>query len=62
MIDEALLETTVVASTIVNTLPEIVTPLASSLFERFNVSGLTRESVAAELDKMTKNNFSRVRS
>lgn len=60
--DEALLERTVPATTIADNLPEIITPMASSLFERFGVAGLTRDSVAAELERMTKNRFGSARS
>lgn len=59
--DEALLEATVPAATISAKLPSIITPMASSLFERFGIAGLSEESVAAELERMTKNRFSRVR-
>lgn len=37
--DEALLETSVAAADISKKLPEILTPMTSSLFERFGVTG-----------------------
>jgi transcriptional regulator with XRE-family HTH domain len=60
--DEALLETTVPAMAISENLPAIITPMASSLFERFGIAGLSQDSVAAELDRMIKNHFGNVRS
>jgi hypothetical protein len=35
-----------------------VQPLVSSLFERFSVSGISRDFIATELDRMRNNNFS----
>jgi len=60
--DEALLEATAPVSTVSKNLPAIVTPMASSLFERFGVAGLTQESVATELERMAKNTYGSVRS
>jgi transcriptional regulator with XRE-family HTH domain len=55
--DEALLETTVPVSEIETNLANHLHPLIASLFERFGVTGLSIERVAAELDRMRKNKF-----
>jgi transcriptional regulator with XRE-family HTH domain len=60
--DEALLETTVPAADISKNLAEILTPMAGSLFERFGVTGLSVESVASEVKRLTQNTFGSVRS
>lgn len=60
--DEAMLETKVSTKDIVTDLAKAVHPLAASLFERFGVTGLSVERVGAEIERMTKNHFSSVRS
>jgi transcriptional regulator with XRE-family HTH domain len=60
--DEAMLETTVPVSEIGSNLAGHLHPLIASLFERFGVTGLSVERVAAELERMRKNQFSSVRS
>jgi transcriptional regulator with XRE-family HTH domain len=60
--DEAMLETVVSVNEIASKLAEHLHPLIASLFERFGVTGLSIDRVAAELEKMKKNHFSSVRS
>jgi transcriptional regulator with XRE-family HTH domain len=55
--DEAMLEGTAIASEIDADLARHVYPMVSSLFERFNVTGISEEFVAAELERMRTNNF-----
>ncbi len=55
--DEALLEGTAPAADIEQNLGTHVYPLASSLFERFGVTGLSSAFVESELDRMRRNNF-----
>jgi transcriptional regulator with XRE-family HTH domain len=60
--DEAMLETTVPVDEIESKLGEHLHPLIASLFERFGVTGLTPDRVAAELNRMKANRFGSVRS
>jgi transcriptional regulator with XRE-family HTH domain len=60
--DEAVLEAVVPVKEIKTGLAKHLHPIITSLFERFGVTGLSVDRVQAELDKMTKNNFSSVRS
>jgi transcriptional regulator with XRE-family HTH domain len=60
--DEALLETTVAVQDVNERLAEVLHPLAASLFERFGVSGLSVERVRTEVERLTANSFSSVRS
>lgn len=60
--DEALLETTITIGEISKNLPKVLTPMVSSLFERFGVTGLTVDAVESELKRMTANRFGSVRS
>jgi transcriptional regulator with XRE-family HTH domain len=55
--DEALLETTVSIRDIEENLAGAVFPLASSLFERFGVTGLSAERVEAEIQRMKRGRF-----
>jgi transcriptional regulator with XRE-family HTH domain len=60
--DEALLEATVSATDISKNLSEILTPMVSSLFERFGVTGLSVESVESEVKRLRSGNFGSARS
>ena len=60
--DEAILETSIPANEIETNLAHYLHPLMASLYERFGVTGLTTERVAAELEKMRKNYNSSLRS
>jgi transcriptional regulator with XRE-family HTH domain len=60
--DEALLETTVAVQDVKERLAEVLHPLVASLFERFGVSGLSVERVRTEVERLTANSFSSVRS
>jgi transcriptional regulator with XRE-family HTH domain len=60
--DEAMLETVIPVSEIETRLAERLHPMIASLFERFGVTGLSVDRVAAELERMKKNQFSSVRS
>jgi transcriptional regulator with XRE-family HTH domain len=55
--DEAFLEVTIPAKDVETNLAHHLQPLLASLYERFGVTGLTVDRVAAELDKMRKNRF-----
>lgn len=59
--DEAMLETVVPVPEIETSLAKYLHPLIASLFERFGVTGLTRERVEQELSKMRGNQFGSVR-
>lgn len=60
--DEAMLEATVPVEDIETKLAEHLHPLVASLFERFGVTGLSVDRVAAELDRSRANRFGSVRS
>jgi transcriptional regulator with XRE-family HTH domain len=60
--DEALLEANVTASEISKNLPQILTPMVSSLFARFGMTGLTPDAVDTEFKKMLGNRFGAARS
>jgi transcriptional regulator with XRE-family HTH domain len=60
--DEAMLEASIPANEIENNLAHYLHPLIGSLYERFGVTGLSVDRVAAEVEKMQKNRFSSVRS
>jgi transcriptional regulator with XRE-family HTH domain len=60
--DEAMLETVIPVDQIDTRLAEHLHPMIASLFERFGVSGLATDRVAAELERMKKNYFSSIRS
>ena len=55
--DEAMLETVIPINRIGTALAEHLQPMVASLFERFGVTGLSVDRVAAELDRMRKNYF-----
>ncbi len=56
--DEAMLEATAPVSDIDKNLAAYVTPIVSSLFERFGVTGTTSQFVESELDRMRRNRSS----
>lgn len=60
--DEAMLETTVPVEEIDTKLAGHLHPLGASLFERFGVTGLSVDRVAAELNRLKANRFGSVRS
>jgi hypothetical protein len=49
--DEALLETSVLARDIESNLAEVVQPLCRTLYERFDVTGLTVARIANEIER-----------
>lgn len=55
--DEALLEGAAPASAVESELGRYLLPLVSSLFERFNVTGISMDFVGAELERMRQNNL-----
>lgn len=55
--DEAMLEGKAIASEIPRDLARHVHPMVSSLFDRFNVAGISEAFVASELGRMRANNF-----
>jgi transcriptional regulator with XRE-family HTH domain len=55
--DEAMLETVIPVDKIERELAEHLQPMVASLFERFGVTGLSVDRVAAELDRMKKSYF-----
>ena len=59
--DEAMLETAIPIDKIETELAEHLQPMVASLFERFGVTGLSVDRVAAELDRMKKSYFPSVR-
>jgi transcriptional regulator with XRE-family HTH domain len=60
--DEAMLETVIPVGEIETKLAEHLHPMIASLFERFGVTGLSVDRVAAELERMKRSYFSSVRS
>jgi transcriptional regulator with XRE-family HTH domain len=60
--DEAMLETVVPVDEIETKLAEHLHPLIASLFERFGVTGLSKDRVAAEIGRLRANRFNSVRS
>jgi len=60
--DEAMLEVVVPMDDIETKLAQHLHPLVASLFERFGVTGLPIDRVAAELDRLRGNRFGSVRS
>lgn len=60
--DEAMLEAVVPMDDIETKLAQHLHPLVASLFERFGVTGLSIDRVAAELDRLRTNRFASVRS
>jgi transcriptional regulator with XRE-family HTH domain len=60
--DEAMLETTMPVEEIETKLAERLHPLVASLFERFGVTGLSVDRVAAEVSRLKANRFGSVRS
>jgi transcriptional regulator with XRE-family HTH domain len=60
--DEALLETVIPVDEIETKLAENLQPLIASLFERFGVTGLSNERVAAEVGRLKAGRFNSVRN
>jgi transcriptional regulator with XRE-family HTH domain len=60
--DEATLEAVIPVDKIETSLAEHLQPIVASLFERFGVTGLSVDRVAAELDRMKKSYFPSVRN
>jgi hypothetical protein len=55
--DEAMLEGAAPVAMIEGDLARYVYPIATSLFERFGVTGISEEFVSSELDRMRANHF-----
>jgi transcriptional regulator with XRE-family HTH domain len=60
--DEAVLETTIPVAEVASRLAEHLHPLIASLDERFGVTGLSVDRVAAEIERLRSQHFNRERS
>ena len=60
--DEAILEAVIPVDEIETKLAEHMHPLIASLFERFGVTGVSNDRVAAEIGRLKANQFNSVRS
>ena len=60
--DEAMLDRVIPVNEIDTKLAQHLHPIIASLFERFGVTGLSVDRVAAELERMKKNYLSSIRS
>jgi hypothetical protein len=59
--DEALLETVVPVSEVTSKVGDHLYPVMASLFERFGVTGLSKDRVNAEVERLVSGHFNSVR-